>query len=55
MLSASPASFDLMSLSSASCPLAPTSCQLAQSWIQAALGFCASTAIMIVILAAVVG
>ena len=55
MLFASPASFDMLSLSSASRPLVPTSRQLGQGWIQAALGFCASTTLMVVVLAAVVG
>ena len=55
MLSASPASFDLQRLSSGSRPRAPTSRQLGQGWIQAALGFCALTTLMVVVLAAVVG
>lgn len=52
-LSASTASFAL--ISPASRLQAPTSRELGQVWLQAALGFCGSTTLMIVILAAVVG
>jgi len=55
MLSASGASFDLQRPSSAARPHAPTRRQLGQCWIQAALGFCASTTLMVVVLATVVG
>lgn len=51
-LSTSAASFDMLSPASSQ---AQTSRELGQVWLQAALGFCVSTAIMVVILAAVVG
>jgi len=54
-LSASAASFNMLSPTFASSPAAPTSRELGQGWIQAALGFCASTALMVVVLVAVVG
>ena len=41
-------------MSPASRLLVPTSRELGEVWLQAALGFCASTMLMIVILAAVV-
>ena len=54
-LSASAATFGMLSPTFASSPAAPTSRELGQVWLRAALGFCGSTALMIVILAAVVG
>ena len=54
-LSHSAATFGLMSPAFASNPASTASRDLGHVWVRAALGFCSSTVLMVVILAAVAG